>query len=205
VVKSLANFTTDDVRTLIRQAIRDENSRVRMEAVTAAKKLELKEAVPFLLFRAKSDPESTVKYAAYDALASIGTKDGYDFLVSVIADKKTSDTSRVRAVSALLAADAVSGDSLKAITELAKDVLSDDKLKNLRYAIGKEFAKYKENALADICKEYLSHKDMTTQGIGLDMFDKGRYGDALSYVTAIAGNEKAGVNRQKAQRILESN
>jgi hypothetical protein len=103
-----------------------------------------------------------------------------------------------------LAADAVSGDSLKAITELAKDTLTDDKLKNLRYAVGKEFAKYRVNALADICKEFLAHKDVTTQGIGLDMFAKGRYDDVLSYVTAIAGNEKAGVNRQKAQRILEN-
>ena len=204
VVKALANFTADDVTTLILQAIRDENARVRIEAVAAAKKLELAGAVPFLLSRAKNDPDSTVKYAAYDALASIGTKDGIDFLVSVIADKKAADASRVKAVSVLLAANAVSDDSLKAMTELSKDALTDDKLKNLRYAVGKEFAKYKESTLSDICKEYLAHKDVTTQGIGLDMFAKGRYDEVLSFVEALAGNEKAGANRQKAQRILET-
>jgi HEAT repeat protein len=204
VVNALANFTTDDVKTLVLQAIRDEHFRVRIEAVNAAKALEIQDAVPFLLFRAKSDPESTVKYAAYNALASIGAKDGIDFLVSVISDKKASDASRVQAVRAFLAAGAVSGDSLKAITEITKDALTDDKKKNFRYALGKEFAKYQESALADICKAYLSHKDVTTQGIGLDMIAKGRYADVLSYVTAIAGNEKAGINKQKAQRILEN-
>jgi HEAT repeat protein len=204
VVKALANFTTDDVKTLVVQAIRDEHVRVRMEAVNAAKVLEIQDAVPFLLFRAKSDPESTVKYAAYNALASIGAKDGIDFLVSVISDNKASDVSRVQAVRAFLAAGAVSGNSLKAITEITKDALADDKKKSFRYALGKEFAKSDESALADICKEFLSHKDLTTQGIGLDMFAKGRYSDVLSYVTAIAGNEKAGINKQKAQRILEN-
>jgi hypothetical protein len=109
----------------------------------------------------------------------------------------------VQAVRAFLSADAVSDDSLKAITVLTKEALTDDKQKSLRYALGKEFAKFKVAALEEICKEYLSHKDAATQSIGLDIFAKARFDGVLSFVTAIAGNEKAGLNRQKAQRILE--
>jgi HEAT repeat protein len=198
IIGALANFDTRETKALVQQAIRDEHYRVRLEAIAATKKLKLTEAVPFLLSRAKNDPESSVKYAAFDALATLGTGDGRDFLLSVVTDKKSSDTAIVKAAAALLATDA----GISEITALAQTTLKDDKRKSLRYALGQEFVKYDNSAFAEICREYLASKDVTTQGIGLDMYAKGRYASAKAGVQAISENEKAGVNRQKAVRVL---
>ena len=58
------------------------------------------------------------------------------------------------------------------IEELAKEVVEDDRRKSLRYAIGKGIAKYDLPMFESVCSGYLSHKDVATQGTGLDIFAK---------------------------------
>ncbi|MDR3284294.1 MAG: HEAT repeat domain-containing protein [Treponema sp.] len=205
IVGALANFDTADSRSLIQQAIRDENYRVRLAAVEAAKKLKLTDAMPFLLARAKNDPEASIKYAAYDAIAALGTQEGADFLISILADSKSSDTALVRAAAALLSDDTASRSrsaAIDAITELARKVVKDDRRKPLRYALGRELAKHGDPGLAEICRLYLASGDVSTKGTGLDMFATGKFDSARPDVQAIADDEKAGANRQKARRIL---
>jgi hypothetical protein len=49
----------------------------------------------------------------------------------------------------------------------------------------------------------LGSKDVATQGIGLDIWAKGRYGAVQAEVTAISLDEKAGPNQKKALRLLQ--
>ncbi|GMO47134.1 MAG: HEAT repeat domain-containing protein [Treponemataceae bacterium] len=203
VVKALAGFAQNrDASALIIQAIRDNYYKVRIEAIGAAKKLKLNDAEPYLLSRAANDPESVVKYEAYNALAALGTGGANDFLTGIIADKKMSETSRAKAAAALLEN---GGAGLSQIIALAEETLKDDKQKNLRYALGKEFAKYDNAALAGICGEYLAHTDAATKGTGLDIYAKGRYASAAGSVRQIAEDPKGGAVAAKAQRILAQN
>jgi HEAT repeat protein len=200
IVKALANFPDDeDAQGVIIQAIRDSYYKVRIEAITSAKTMKLKKAEPYLLSRAENDPETSVKYEAYNALAALNTKDGNDFLTDIVTKKKINDTTRVRAASALLE----NGNAgQKEIIALAEETLKDDKLKNLRYALGREFAKYDNAAFASICGEYLAHSDISTKGTGLDIYAKGRYASLTGSVKAIAEDPKGGAVAAKAQRIL---
>ena len=86
-------------------------------------------------------------------------------------------------------------------------------MKNLRYTLGKEFAKYGRPEYEDICSKYLDSKDVATQGTGLDIFAKGKYSSCRSKVEEIAKEEdstgdskkpvKKNANQAKAKKILE--
>ena len=86
---------------------------------------------------------------------------------------------------------------------MAKSVATDDKRKDLRYAIGKELAKYNNSAFADPCIKYLTSKDATTVSLGLDMYKTGKYSSAEATVKSIALDKKANAgNRARAQKML---
>lgn len=207
VVKGLAFFPeNEEAKKTVVEAVRDSHVSVRLEAVDACKNNGFKEAVPFIIYRLEKDKEDSVKKKSYPALAVLNTKEGNEYLVKQITDKKTSDTVKIRCAQALLEfSDSKTG--LSEIIELARETLKDDRRKNLRYALGKEFAKYKNDEFASICAEYIDSKDTATQGTGLDIFARGRYPQVLEKVQKIVMDDaKAGTkknaNAQKAERIL---
>ena len=90
------------------------------------------------------------------------------------------------------------------VKEVAQKSLAEDKYKNLRYAIGKSLAKSANPDFSDICIEYLEHKDVPTQGTGLDIYATNRYSNAKAIVEKIAENDsKENKNQKKAKLVLE--
>lgn len=206
-VKALSNFKENEVagKTIL-QAVRDAHVSVRLEAIDACKKNEIKEAVPYLIYRLEKDKEDSVKKKCYTAMAFLNTKEGNDYLVNLITDKKTADTPKSRAAQALLECNNAGTDEIIA---LARETLTDDRRKPLRYALGKEFAKYKRSEFAEICKEYIASKDTSTQGTGLDIYSKGRYSSVTPVVRqlvldAAKNPSKKNSIAEKAKKILGS-
>ncbi len=206
-VKALTNFKENEsARKTILQAVRDAHVSVRLEAIDACKKNEIKEAVPYLIYRLEKDKEDSVKKKCYTAMAFLNTKEGNDYLVNLITDKKTADTPKSRAAQALLECNNAGTDEIIA---LARETLTDDRRKPLRYALGKEFAKYKRSEFAEICKEYITSKDTSTQGTGLDIYSKGRYSSVTPVVRqlvldAAKNPSKKNSIAEKAKKILGS-
>ena len=207
VVKGLSNFKeNDEAKKTVIEAIRDSHVTVRLEAIEVCKKNGYKEAVPYLVYRLEKDKEDSVKKKCYPAIACLNTKEGNEYLVKLITDKKVADTPKSRVATALLEYNNAGTDEIIA---LARETLKDDRRKPLRYALGKEFAKYKRNEFSSICKDYLDSKDTATQGTGLDIYSKGRYPDVLPVVRQIildaAKNPlKKNANAEKAKKILGS-
>ena len=205
VVQGLSNFSGSEVEKTIVQALKDNHAKVRLEAIAAVKKMQLSEAVPYLVYRAKNDPDSSVKKACYPVIAEMNTAEGNEFLVSQItAKKKVSDDTKAKVATALLECNNA---GTQEILALASEVLSDDRRKPLRYALGKEFAKYGRAEYEDICKQYLASKDVATQGTGLDIYAKARYASVTPTVQNLAdqANPDAktnNANARKAARIL---
>lgn len=201
VVKGLRNFQNNkDADGVILEAIRDDHYKVRLEAISAVKENKIEASVPYLIYRAKNDSEKVVKDASYDAIASLNTNDGNDFLIGQITEKKSGDTVKAKAVEVLMKYGDAGKDEIAA---LEKEVLTEDRRKSLRYAIGKEFGKYDRDYLAEICVDYLTSKDATTVGYGLDMFKTGRYSIAEETVRKIAEDKKASTaNRARAKKML---
>ena len=201
-IKGLSYFNNGDVENLAIQGLKDNYYKVRLEAIELVKKYEYDSAVPSLLYRAKNDSEATVKYACFEALAMLDTKEGNEYLVSLVKDKKKSDTIRSKAAASMLKYK--NSDSVKAVVEVALSVVEDTKKTALRYALGKEMAKYENSQFKEVCEAFLASKDVATQGIGLDIWKKNRYITLKDSVKEIAEAEKASANKSKAKLILET-
>lgn len=203
-IKGLTYFKDNEkAKETILQALRDSHVSVRLEAVDSVKENEYKEAVPFLIYRLEKEKEDSVKKKCFPAIAKLNTQEGNEYLIKQITDKKVFDNTKLRACQALLEYNNSGTDE---IIELARQTLKDDRRKNLRYSLGKEFAKYGRPEFADICGEYIDSKDTATQGTGLDIFAKGRYEKILPKVRALVmegtKTTKRNANAEKAERIL---
>ena len=173
VIKGLVNFPdVVEAKETVIQGVRDEHWRVRQEAIKSVKEMKLKDAVPYLIYRAQNDSEKVIKDESIKTLAELNTKEGNDFLISQITEKKVGDSSKKKVIEVLLAEGQVGE---KEILELANTCLEDDRRKDLRYAIGKELAKYKRSSYEEVCQKYLQSKDATTIGLGLDMYKTNKY------------------------------
>ncbi|MCR4953195.1 MAG: HEAT repeat domain-containing protein [Treponema sp.] len=201
VIKGLENFPdVVEAKATILQAIRDEHWKVRQEAIKAVKEMEIKEAVPYLIYRAKNDSEKVIKEESITSIAKLNSQEGNDYLVKQITDKKVGDATKKKIIQELLKVNTVGEDE---ILELAKDCCNDDKKKDLRYAIGKELTKYDRSKYAEVCSLYLSSKDTTTIGIGLDMFKMGKYPSCEPQVHTLATDKKANTGlRARAKKML---
>lgn len=195
VIKGISNFDNDASRKIIIQGIKDSHQKVRKEAVEAAEKLKVTEADEYLIYRAKNDKESSVKKACYEALAVLGTAKGDEYLLGELSNKKTGDNTKLEITRALLKNEK----GTKEIVSLAGETVSDDRRKQLRYALGKEMAKTKNQDFADICLKYIESKDNATCGTGLDMYAMGRYSNCDSAVKALA--EKADLNAPSKNQL----
>ncbi len=202
VIKGLMNFPkVVEAKETVIQGIRDEHWRVRQEAIKATKEMELSDAVPFLIYRIKNDSEKVIKEESIKTLGALNTKEGNEFLVSQITEKKVGDSTKKKVIEVLLADGSVGE---KEILELANTCLEDDRRKDLRYAIGKELAKYKRPQYEDVCMKYLQSKDATTIGLGVDMYKTNKYSAAESKMREIYADKKSNSGiRARIKKMLE--
>lgn len=200
VLKGLSNYPdTVDALNVIIEAIRDDHVKVRTEAVETVKKLEIADSVPYLIYRAKNDSEDSVKKKCIETLAALNTKEGNEYLISIIQDKKAGDSSKAKVVEELLKAGHT---GKKEIIELAETSLNDDKKKNLRYAVGKSLAKYCDDSFDEICLKFLESKDSSTVSLGLDMYQNKKWNVVRPKVEELAKEKKESANKRRAIRLV---
>lgn len=208
VIKGISYYTDTKADRLIISGIRDSQYKVRLEAINAASERDLKDAVPYLIYRCKDKSEQDqVKNKCYESLAKLNTSEGNEYLLSLITDKKVSDRIKIKVSAALLKENNTGSTE---IIKLAKESLLSDQKKSLRYALGKEFAKYGRPEYEEICGMYIDHADVSTQGTGLDIFAKGKYDSlrvkvyALARDAEIVEEEKTETSADKKANTLKS-
>ncbi|WP_428771742.1 HEAT repeat domain-containing protein [Treponema sp. HNW] len=201
VVKGFTHNTSDEARSVLYAALKDNHYKVRMEAVSAVKEQKLTEAAPSLLYRAKNDSESAVKYACFDVLAFFADKGGIDYMIGLLKDEKKGDALKAKIAASFLKYEVKDGTEV--VIELALKTAGDDKKKNLRYALGKEFARYENKVFEPVCEAYLKSSDAATKGTGLDIYKKNPYPALKGLVQEIADDNKASSIRTKAKALLD--
>ncbi|MBR4791356.1 MAG: HEAT repeat domain-containing protein [Treponema sp.] len=200
VIKGLSHFpNVVEAKATVIQGIRDEYWRVRQEAIRTVKENDTKDAVPYLIYRAKNDAEKVIKEESYAAIAALNTDEGNDFLITQLNDKKVADGTKKKIVEVLLKEDHAGE---KEIIELAKTVAEDDKRKDLRYAIAKEMVKNYKKSYDEVAALYLQSKDSTTVSLGLDMYKQKKSSSLEAYVNTIANEKKNSSNKTRAQKLL---
>ncbi|MCR4940837.1 MAG: HEAT repeat domain-containing protein [Treponemataceae bacterium] len=201
VLKGLSYFPgNEEAESVLLEGFRDNYYKVRLESAAYAETNKFQEAMPNLLYRAKNDSESAVVYACYQAIGAICSKEGMEFLVSVVQNEKKGDTARAKAAVVILNTEDVA--SIQAVLEVTEKTLEDTKKTALRYAIGKELALHETPLFEDICKKFLENKDASTIGIGMDIWAKNKYPALKSVVEGFLENKNSGLKR-KAALVLE--
>ncbi len=201
-IKGLTDNTSPEATSMILSSLKDDHYKVRLQAIDSITKRELKEAGAALLYRAKNDSETTVKNKCYDTLAFFKYKEGIEYMIELLKAPMVSDSVKANVASSLIKYDV--NDGIDAVVVLALEVVDDDKKKNLRYALGKEFAKYKNSKFEKVCAAYLASKDVSTQGTGLDIYKTNPYLSLRSTVESLTEGEVANSIKAKAKSILES-
>ena len=155
-----------------------------------------------IILQAIRDSFYKVRLEAIETVKKQEIKAAVPFLV-YRAKNESGDTTKANVAAALLKEGHTGA---KEIAELAIECNKNDVHKQLRYALGKEMAKYSNGDFARACTVYLESKDVSTQGTGLDMWAKGRYGECKSAVEKIAdstdGKKKPSAMALKAMRLL---
>ncbi len=200
-IKGLTNNPSKDAENLIIHAVKDDYYKVRIQAIASIKEMKLKEAGASLLYRAKNDTEVSVKNACYDALALLDYNEAINYMIELLGDEKVADTVKSNVAKAFLEHKNSAG--VNAVIDLALQVVKDDKKKSLRYALGKEFAKYESSKFDKVCEAYLESDDVSTKGTGLDIFKKNRYISLQEKVRKIAEEDKSAIIKAKAKSILD--
>ena len=202
-VSALSSFTSSqEARDVVLEAFKDSYYKVREEAIAAAGKMGLAEAVPYILYRAKTDPVESVKIKAYESLGTIGNEEGRTFLLEVLNDSKSGGKMRVKAADVLLKNHFDS--SFANVAEIATAALADKKQSFLCQELGKLIAKIETQNSAELAAAYLASSDAVAQSLGLDMYEKNKYSQVREKVEELAANKKAGALQRRAEKILGS-
>ena len=201
-VSSLSNFDNDTARNIVLEGFKDSYYKVRLEALSSAEKMDLKDAVPYIIYRAKTDPVESVKMRSYEVLGKIGDPEGISFLSEILKNDNGADKFRAKAADVLLNYDFDT--SYPDVAEIAEKILPDEKKRWLCYELGKSIAKIKNQRTSDLASLYLSSPDSLTQNLGLDMYERNRYPSLKSVIQELSENEKAGAVQRRAIKILEN-
>ena len=199
-VKGLTNNPSKDAEKLILNALKDDYYKVRVQAIASIKEMKLSEAGASLLYRSKNDAETVVKNACYDALAYLDYNKGVDYMVELLGDDKVNDSVKTQVAKAFLEHDNSPG--VNAVIDLALKVVKDDKKKTLRYALGKEFAKYENSKFDKVCEAYLASEDVSTKGTGLDIYKTNKFLSLRQTVSQMAEEDKSTIIKSKAKSVL---
>lgn len=200
-IGALGTMKSPEAVPTILEGFKDSYYKVRLEALGAAERLQIADAIPYILYRAKTDPVPAVRTRAYEVLSKYNDAESTKWLLSVVSDDKASDPDRAKACEVLF-----SSDNAFDFSELEKVVLAtvkDDKKIKLRYEFGKSLSRKKDPRPEAIANAFIASKDTLTKSIGLDFYDKNRYGSMTEVVRQIAADEKQGALQKRAKRILD--
>ncbi|UTC74786.1 HEAT repeat domain-containing protein [Treponema sp. OMZ 792] len=201
-IKGIAGFKDAKAKNIIIQAFKDSYYKVRLQAIQSAKEEKAEDAVPFILYRAKKDPENTVRLAAVEALSYFNNAEANEWLVDAFNEEKTGLSLRLKIAESLLKNnfDVIYED----VKTAALKAISDKKQNKFSAELGKTISTVENKGTAPIAEAYLNHKDPIFKSIGLDMFKRNRYPELIPLVSAIAEDEKNGALSRRAKDLLHA-
>jgi HEAT repeat protein len=198
-IDALAAFTDQEAVTAIEAALRDNALQVRVAACKACAKLHLADAVPAIIYKAKSDPEKTVRTEAFRSLAEMGGPDALGFLGACVDDAKSESTYRVVAFGLLLRKDATSMPIL-----LARLVAEGkEKDRSLYTAFAREISQAQDApAAAPLVRVLFADSDYLIRLGGLEWARKTKSPDIKPDLVQLAANDPSDYIRKRAADIL---
>jgi HEAT repeat protein len=198
-VEALGSFQGSNVDAVILESFRDNYFKVRLAAVRSAKARRLKEAIPYLRYRAERDEAATVRDEAVLTLGEMRDPEADAALLALFDDGKVGDSLRSRAAEMLVKNDA----DRYAEKIIAK--LDESKVKNqtsLYKGLLKALSFAKTGKLEGLTARLFASKDVAEKFYALDLTANNRFTAFKDEVEKLAKDKNIGLSR-RAKTALE--
>ena len=199
-VSALGAFPGPEAEAAVVQALRDSLPTVRLAAVKASALRSIRDAEPFIRFRARNDPDRKVKDESIRALGTLGGRDNFQFLRDLLQDTKADSASRAMAFTVLLErdTDGSRGDLDRA---LAAETVSKDT--SLLKAFQRALVQSTDKAAAPLVEAYvLKSSDFGTRIAGIDWVRRNKVSSLKPVLSALAESDKTEAVRTRAASAL---
>jgi HEAT repeat protein len=152
-ITALKHYETEEVEDIIIQGLKDSSWRVRVNAAQILGELQIKEAIPILIYKSENDPDiRNVRSAALNALGEIGEKESFEFIRKLYKNKRTNIGLRSIAIKVLAEKDLIN--SLETIESVIKEEWDESKPAILDYTC-KILSTTKNSSLKDLYSKML--------------------------------------------------
>lgn len=201
VIAGLTGFSGNETASrLLLLAFKDEYYKVRLKAIETSYEMKSSETIPLLFYRAKNDPEMSVKNAAIEALGVLGNAETDEWLREIFNDSKTHADTRIKVAVSLL-----KNKPDFIVLDIEHEIVSainDRQKKQFVYNLGKNISPYKHAGLVRVAELFLKHTDASFKSIGLDMFKANHFQDLVPIIQEIADDKKSGALQNRALSLL---
>ncbi len=200
-IKGIATFKTKAASSVLLQGFKDNYYKVRLQAIDSAKEEKRLEAIPYILYRAKKDPVTKVKYKAIETLSEFNDEKANTWMIKAFNNSKTKQGLRLKIAYYMLKNnfDVIYPE----VKEKTLKALSDDRKKKIAMELGKIISKIENPATEEIAAAFLSHKDVFVKSIGLDMFKTNEYAALIPSIQKLTKDEKHSALARRAKQLLE--
>jgi HEAT repeat protein len=196
---ALSHMPGKDASNAVASGLKDSTPAVRVAACRAAASMKLASAIPALVYKAKNDPEKSVKIEAFKSLAEIGGPDGFGFLRDFFGDAKNDSALRILAFNLLMRKDASS------IPMLRDRLIAESKEKDrsLFTAFVREISGAQDAAsAAPLARVLLSDSDYLIRIGAIEWARKTKAPDFKADIAAAAAGDASDYVRKKAAEVL---
>jgi HEAT repeat protein len=206
-IQALGAFTegslapAQSARAAIAEALRDSYPNARIAACKAAAAGKVTEALPFLRYKAQSDPEKAVRYEACRSLAAMGG-DSYSFLRERLEDPKEDSSLRVLCFGLLARYDSqASMPTLE--SRLRREAAEKDR--SFYTALAREIANAdKAPGIAPLARVLLGDADYLIRVAAIEWIRKNRAPDMRSELERLATGDASDMIKKRAAEALKA-
>jgi HEAT repeat protein len=198
-IAALGPFEGEEVNKAILEAFRDSFYRARLGAAQASRRGKLKEAIPYLKFRAERDDVPQVRDEAIRALGAIETTETYNILRALFEDRTAPAPVRIRSAEMLVSRD--TDDCIEKIIAEMDDAKSRNQIplyNGLLHIVGGA----RSNRLEPLARRLLGSTDLVERSYALDMAANNNFRGMADDIRPLTENRNAGLAR-KARNVLE--
>lgn len=202
-VKAFSEIGSPEVYQYIVQALRDSHVIPRLAAVQAAGELKIADAIPYLEYQFKQDPEKKVKEQALVALGKIGTDACSEILKKNITDEKIPDVYRALIFSVYIENFGTKLEKNSPFFEFFIKAMNDKTRTLFTEITRKIFASTSLNFIPFIAM-LLEDKDFTTRLNALAWLERNKVKDLLDTIKRMSETDPVETVRKKAQSVYEN-
>jgi HEAT repeat protein len=199
-VEAIGSFDGAAAETALLEALRDSYAKSRVAACKALGKKRLETAVPNLEYKASSDPDKGVKSEALRALAAIGSRASFEFMATLMQDRRGDASIRVLAFGLLARKDvhARQGALLAILQEESKTVD-----RGLYTSLVREIAQASDAPDAvELARFLLSDRDYLIRLGGIEWARVTKSTALNADIQALAEKDPAEAVRKRASEVL---